>query len=100
VQIGICVACFEAGQYTESLRLIEQLEVLKFPHFSTSQALLKLKGMSLLKLNDYQNAKDNFFKCLRISAEDSVDIRLELAAILLDTGEYRVAIEVWLFWRI
>jgi len=93
VQISVCVACFEAGQYAESLRLIEELEVHHFAHFSTSKELFKLKGMSLLKLNDYQSAKENFFKCLQISAEDSVDIRLELAAILLDTGEYRVAIE-------
>ena len=98
MQISVCVACFEAGQYVESLRLIEELEVHHFAHFSTSKELFKLEGMSLLKLNDYKSAKENFFKCLQISAEDSVDIRLELAAILLDTGEYRVAIEVfWLF---
>ena len=97
MQIGVCVACFEANQYTESLRMIEQLEIHHFAHFSNSKELIKLKGMSLLKLGDYQRAKEELFKCLQISAEDSVDVRLELAAILLDTGDYRDAIDVCLF---
>jgi len=91
VQFGFAEACFEAGQFEESLRLVELLSV--HEAFANNQSLFKLKGMSLLKLKEYQEAKDNFFKCLQISAEDSVDIRMELAAILLDTGEYRVAIE-------
>ena len=95
MQFGFAEACFEAGQFEESLRLVELLSV--HEAFANNQSLFKLKGMSLLKLKEYQEAKDNFFKCLQISAEDSVDIRMELAAILLDTGEYRVAIEVFLW---